>query len=93
MGGSGEGGADDPGMNGPGGSVGATPGDVMQQAQQLAQQLVAENNQTHTRQVLASIKNTNPNLYAQVKAQMQDLRQRLSSDGQQMLIQQMGQGG
>ena len=95
MGGSGEGGADDQGqgMNGPGGQVGATPGDIMQQAQQIAQQLIAENNPTHTRQMLASIKQTNPNLYAQVKAQLQDQRQQLASQGQQMMIQQMSQGG
>ena len=95
MGGSGEGGADDQGqgMNGPGGQVGATPGDIMQQAQQIAQQLIAENNPTHTRQMLASIKQTNPNLYAQVKAQLQEQRQQLASQGQQMMIQQMSQGG
>ena len=81
------------GMNGPGGQVGATPGDVFQQAQQIAQQLIAENNPTHTRQMLASIKQTNPTLWAQVKGQLQDQRQQLASQGQQMMIQQMRQGG
>lgn len=93
MGGSGEGGADDQGMNGPGGQVGATPGDIMQQAQEIAQQLIKENNPTHTRQMLASLKQTNPNLYAQVKAQLQEQRQQLASQGQQVMIQSMQQGG
>lgn len=97
MGGGGDGGAEggggESGMNGPGGQVGATPGDVFQQAQQIAQQLIAENNPTHTRQMLASIKQTNPTLWAQVKGQLQDQRQQLASQGQQLMIQQMQQGG
>ena len=92
-GGGGGGEGSDGGMNGPGGQVGATPGDVYAQAQEIARQLIAENNPTHTRQMLASIKQTNPTLWAQVKGQLQDQRQQLASQGQQMMIQQMSQGG
>jgi hypothetical protein len=93
MGGSGEGGADDSGMNGPGGSVGATPGSIEEQASQIAQNLVMANNPTQSRQTLASVEQTNPTLYAMVKAKMQEMRQQLSSDGKQMMIQQMQQQG
>ena len=93
LGGGGEGGGDPSGMSGPGGQVGATPGDIFEQAKQIAQQLIQENNQTHTRQMLASIKQTNPTLWAMVKGQLQDQRQQLASQGQQMMIQQMSQGG
>ena len=88
MGGGGEGG-DESGMNGPGGQVGATPGDVESQATELATNLVKANNPAQTRHQLAQIKQTNPTLYAMVKAKMQDLRQELSYQGQQMAIQQM----
>lgn len=93
LGGGGDGGGDPSGMNGPGGQVGATPGDIFEQAKQIAQQLIQENNQTHTRQMLASIKQTNPTLWAMVKGQLQEQRQQLASQGQQMMIQQMSQGG
>lgn len=88
MGGGGPGG-DESGMNGPGGQVGATPGDIESQASQLAENLVKANNPAQTRHQLAQIKQTNPTLYAMVKAKMQDLRQELSYQGQQMAIQQM----
>ena len=88
-----EGGGGGGGMSGPGGDVGATPGDVEQQASELAQNLVARNNPTESRQMLAKIKQTNPTLYAMVKAKMQELRQQLSSQGREQMIAQMGQGG
>jgi len=91
-GGGAEGGGES-GMSGPGGDVGATPGDVFQQAQEIARQLIAANNPAHTRQTLAQVKNTNPTLWAMVKGQLQEQRQQLSSEGRQMLVQQMQQEG
>jgi hypothetical protein len=80
-------------MNGPGGQVGATPGDINEQAKQIAQELIAANNPAHTRQTLSQIKQTNPTLWAMVKGQLQDQRQQLASQGQQLMVQQMQQGG
>ena len=92
-GGGAEGGGDASGLNGPGGDVGATPGDIEAQATELAQNIVSRNNPTESRQMLASIKSTNPTLYAMVKAKMQDLRQQLASQGKQQMIAQMQQQG
>ena len=93
MGGGGGSGDGSSGMNGPGGQVGATPGDINEQAKQIAQELIAANNPAHTRQTLAQIKQTNPTLWAMVKGQLQDQRQQLASQGQQLMVQQMQQGG
>jgi len=81
------------GMSGPGGDIGATPGDIMQQAQEIAKRILEANNPTYSRQVLAQAKQTNPALYAQVKSQLQEMRQQLSSQGKQIMLEQMKQGG
>jgi len=92
-GGGAEGGGDASGMNGPGGQVGATPSDLMEQAQQLADTLVKDPDPSHVRSTLINLKNTNPALHAQVRQFMQDERNQLSSAGRQMMIQQARQGG
>lgn len=91
-GGGAEGGGDASGMNGPGGQVGATPSDLTQQAQQLADTLVKDPDPSHVRSVLINLKGTNPTLHAMVKQYMQDERQQLSMQGRQMMIQQAQQG-
>ena len=93
LGGSGEGGADDSGMNGPGGQVGAVPGDVMEQAKQLAYTLVVQTPPPEVRRQLMQIKQTNPTLHAMVKQEMENLRNQFASQGQQQMIQQAAQGG
>lgn len=86
-------GGDGSGMNGPGGDVGATPADIQDQAKQIASQLIAENNPSHTRQVLQQVKATNETLWSLVKGQLQEQRQQLTSQGRQMAIAQLQQGG
>ena len=78
-------------MEGPGGTVGATPGDVNEQADQLAQQLLFATPPTQVRSALAQIKASNPTLYALVKAKMQEYRQQAASQGQQMVMDQQRQ--
>lgn len=92
-GGGAEGGGDASGMNGPGGQVGASPSDLVQQAQQLADTLVKDPDPSHVRSTLISLKSTNPTLHAMVKQYMQDERNQLSSQGRQMMLSQMRGGG
>ena len=84
-------GGEESGMEGPGGTVGATPGDVNEQADQLAQQLLFATPPTQVRGALAQIKASNPTLYALVKAKMQEYRQQAASQGQQMVMDQQRQ--
>ena len=92
-GGGAEGGGDASGMNGPGGQVGATPTDVMEQAQQLADTLVKDPDPSHVRSVLINLKHTNPMMHSQVKQFMEDERNQMAMQGRQMMIQQARQGG
>lgn len=74
-------------------SVGATPGDVWSQAGDIAKRLVLSTPPSQVRGELLRLKQTNPTLHAQVKTQMEDLRNQLRSQGQQMALQAAQQGG
>lgn len=73
---------------GPGGSPGATPGDVHSQAKEMAYQLVTQTPETLRRGELIKIKHSNPTLHALVIQEMDALRQELSRQGQAMMLQQ-----
>ena len=76
----------------PGGMVGATPGDVREQAQAYAQQLLSMPD-TQRRGMLIKIKQSNPTLHDQVIGIMNDIRSQARSQGGAMMLQQMQQGG
>ena len=76
----------------PGGSVGATPGDVWEQARMYAEQLLSMP-ESQRRGMLIKIKQSNPTLHAQVIQNMNDMRSEARSQGGAMLLQQMQQGG
>ena len=77
----------------PGGSVGATPGDVRSQAEAYANQLLSMPD-TQRRGLLIKIKQSNPTLHDQVIGIMNDIRSQARSQGGAMMLQQMqGQGG
>ena len=71
---------------------GATPGDVNEQAKGLAQQLLLQTPETQRRSELIKIKQSNPTLHALVLQNMNEMRQQMASQGQQMVMQQMKQG-
>lgn len=73
---------------GPGGAPAATPGDIHEQARQMAEQLVMQTPETLRRGELINIKRSNPTLHALVMQYMDDLRNELSRQGQAMLIEQ-----
>jgi hypothetical protein len=75
---------------GPGGQPGATPGDVRDQAAQIANQMLTQMTETQRRSELIKIKHSNPTLHALVKQFMQEQRQMAASQGQQMVLQQGG---
>jgi len=77
---------------GPGGQPGATPGDVHSQAKEIAYALVTQTPETQRRGELIKIKHSNPTLHALVIQEMDALRQQLSNQGRDMMIQQMKQG-
>ena len=77
---------------GPGGSPGATPGDVSQQAKDIAYQLVIQTPEPARRGQLIKIKQSNPTLHALVLQEMDNLRGQLASQGQTMMMQQMKTG-
>ena len=79
------------GMVGPGGQIGSTPGDLQDQADQLAARCLQD--PTHSRQLLSQIKATNETLWALVKGKLQDQRQQLTSQGRDMAMAQLQQGG
>jgi hypothetical protein len=85
------------GGGGAGGEVGATPGDVHEQAKQLAQQLLFQTPETQRRSELIKIKHSNPTLHALVIQEMDAVRQQASTQGQSMVMeqqkQQMGAAG
>lgn len=76
----------------PGGSVGATPGDVRAQAEAYAQQLLSIP-ESQRRGMLIKIKQSNPTLHDQVIGIMNDIRAQARSQGGAMMLQQMQQGG
>ena len=76
----------------PGGSVGATPGDVRAQAEAYAQQLLSMPD-SQRRGMLIKIKQSNPTLHDQVIGIMNDIRSQARSQGGAMMLQQMQQGG
>ena len=82
---------------GAGGEVGATPGDVHDQAKQLAQQLLFQTPETQRRSELIKIKHSNPTLHALVIQEMDTVRQEAATQGQSMVMeqqkQQMGAAG
>jgi len=80
------------GQAGPGGMVGATPGDVYEQGKALAQQLLFQTPDTMRRGELIKIKHSNPTLHAIVVQEMDNIRQELSRQGQTMMMQQMKMG-
>lgn len=74
---------------GPGGAPGpVTPGDVHQQARDLAHQLVVNTPETNRRGELIKIKHSNPTLHALVIQYMSELRQQFATQGQAAMIQQ-----
>ena len=79
-----------PGMD-PSGGIGATPGDVYEQAHQIAEDLIFRTPQTMVRGQLIKIKQSNPTLHALVKQFMSEIRQGAASQGQAMVIEQQKQ--
>lgn len=76
---------------GPGGQVGATPGDVYEQAKQQAQQLLFNTPDSLRRGELIKIKQTNPTLHALVMQEMDTLRQEMGRQGGAMMMEQQKQ--
>ena len=74
-----------------GGQVGATPGDVYEQAKQLAQQLLYSTPETMRRGELIKIKQSNPTLHALVLQEMDQLRQEMGRQGGAMMMEQQKQ--
>ena len=66
---------------GPNAVVGATPGDVYEQAQQLAQQLLTQTPASMRRGELIKIKHSNPTLHALVLQCMDDMRTQAAAQG------------
>lgn len=75
---------------GPGGQPGATPGDVRDQAAQIANQMLTQMTETQRRSELIKIKHSNPTMHALVKQFMAEQRQMAASQGMQMVLQQGG---
>jgi len=75
----------------PGGSVGATPGDVRAQAEVYAQQLLSMP-ESQRRGLLIKIKQSNPTLHDQVMGIMTDIRSQARSQGGAMMLEQMKGG-
>lgn len=78
---------------GPGAVVGATPGDVYEQAGALAQQLLTQTPESMRRSELIKIKHSNPTLHALVIQRMDEMRNQAALQGRDMVLQQQAQGG
>ena len=78
---------------GPGAVVGATPGDVYEQAGALAQQLLTQTPESMRRSQLIKIKHSNPTLHALVIQRMDEMRNQAALQGRDMVLQQQAQGG
>ena len=63
-----------------------TPMDMMQQADQLAQQMLQMPYEARRRELI-NIKNTNPTLHALLKSKLEDYRSEAASVGQQAVLQ------
>lgn len=74
--------------NTPGGQPGATPGDIHQQARELANQLLVQTPETLRRGELIKIKHSNPTLHALVMQYMDEQRQEMSRQGRAMMMEQ-----
>lgn len=74
---------------GAGNNPATTPGDMYSAAQDMTQQLLG---MTHVqrRQYLAKVKQTNPTMHALLLQMLQEARQGMASQGQQMIMQQNG---
>ena len=70
---------------GPNAVVGATPGDVHEQAMALAQQLLTQVPATQRRSELIKIKHSNPTLHALVLQNMDEMRSQAESQGRAMM--------
>ena len=77
----------------PGGMPGASPGDILQQSEEIAKQLVLNTPSSQVRGYLLNLKRVNPSMYDHVKQSMQDLRNQLRSQGQVMATEAAKQGG
>lgn len=81
-----------PGMSMPGAGPGpVTPNEVMAQAEDMAQQLLAMP-ETIRKSQLIQLKKTNPMLHAQVRMKMENMMQQGAAQGVAMMRQQI-QGG
>ena len=78
---------------GGGTSSGGTPGDLTQQAKDLAQQLLLQVPDGQRRAELAKIKSANPTLYSLVVTNLAELRRTFASQGKTMMIEQAKQQG
>ena len=78
---------------GPNAVVGATPGDVYEQAGALAQQLLTQVPESMRRSQLIKIKHSNPTLHALVLQRMDEMRNQAALQGRDMVLQQQAQGG
>jgi hypothetical protein len=72
----------------PGGQPGATPGDVYEQGQMMAQQLLINTPESARRGELIKIKHSNPTLHAIVLQEMDTMRQEMARQGQAMMMEQ-----
>lgn len=74
------------GEEAPGGSPGATPGDVNEQAKTMAYDFVVQTPEGVRRSKLIEVKRSNPTLHALVIQEMDDLRQQYATEGKAMMI-------
>lgn len=81
------------GGGGPGGQAGATPGDVHEQAKQVAQTMLFQTPESLRRGELIKIKHSNPTLHALVMQEMDSLRSQMASEGSAMMMEQAKQQG
>jgi len=78
------------GAGGQGGGAMPSPGDINEQAQAIAQQMLTDMPDSARRSELIKMKQTNPTLHAMVKQELENLRNSASSQGQQMVLEQGG---
>ena len=72
---------------GPNAVTGATPGDVWEQAGEIAHSLLTQTPETQRRSQLIAIKHSNPTLHAMVLQRMEELRTQAEGQGRAMLQQ------
>lgn len=82
-----------PGMQMPGEGMGpVTPQELLQQAEQMAHELMAMP-ETHRKSQLINLKRTNPVLHAQVKQFLENMTQQAATEGVAQMRMQAQQGG